>query len=45
MHFRSQGEPQKAEASYLRALRLNSGNRTALDGLPRVQGDSSSGAK
>jgi len=39
-NFRAQGQLQRAEASYNQALRLNSGNRTAADGLARVQGDS-----
>ncbi|MSP40666.1 MAG: tetratricopeptide repeat protein [Deltaproteobacteria bacterium] len=38
-NYHAQGQPQRAEASYNQALRLNSGNRTAADGLARVQGD------
>jgi hypothetical protein len=38
-NFRALGMSQKAEASYLEALRLNSGNRTASDAISRPQGD------
>lgn len=40
-NYRAQGQPQRAEASYNQALRLNSGNRAATDGLARMQGDPS----
>jgi Tetratricopeptide repeat len=36
-NFRALGMVDKAEASYAQALRLNSGNRTANDALPRLQ--------
>ena len=36
-NFRALGMPDKAEASYAQALRLNSGNRTANDALTRLQ--------
>jgi hypothetical protein len=39
-NFRALGMVDKAEASYAQALRLNSGNRTASDALPRLQGQS-----
>jgi tetratricopeptide (TPR) repeat protein len=35
-NYRALGMTQKAEASYEQALRLNSGNRTALDALSRL---------
>jgi len=38
-NFRAQGQLQRAEVSYNYALKLNSGNRTATDGLTRLQGD------
>jgi tetratricopeptide (TPR) repeat protein len=37
--FRALGMPQKAEASYQQALKLNSGNRTAADALSRMNTD------
>ena len=36
-NFRALGMIDKAQASYAQALRLNSGNRTASDGLGRLQ--------
>ena len=36
-NYRAQGQVSRAEASYLQALRLNSGNRTATDALARMQ--------
>jgi hypothetical protein len=36
---RAAGQSQKAEASYQQALRINSANRAASDGLSRVQGE------
>ena len=36
-NYRAQGQLQRAEASYMQALRLNSGNRTATDALARMQ--------
>jgi tetratricopeptide (TPR) repeat protein len=36
-NYRAQGEAQRAESSYQEALRLNSGNRTAADGLARLR--------
>jgi tetratricopeptide (TPR) repeat protein len=38
-NYRAQGQLQRAEASYNQAIRLNSGNRTAADGLTRLQGE------
>jgi hypothetical protein len=38
-NFRAQGQLQRAEVSYNYALKLNSGNRTATEGLARLQGD------
>jgi hypothetical protein len=38
-NLRAQSQLQRAEASYNHALRLNSGNRTATDGLARLQGE------
>lgn len=35
-NYRALGMTQKAEASYAQALRLNSGNRTALDALSHL---------
>jgi hypothetical protein len=40
-NLRALGMPEKAEASYNRALSLNSGNRTATDALSRLQPDTS----
>jgi hypothetical protein len=37
--YRAQGQLQKAEASYMQAVRLNSGNRTAADALLHLQAD------
>lgn len=39
-NYRALGQFQSAEASYQQAVRLNSGNRTAADGLLRLQSDS-----
>lgn len=36
-NFRALGMIDKAQASYTQALRLNSGNRTASDALPKLQ--------
>jgi len=41
-NFRALGMSQKAEASYAQALRLNSGNRTAMEALSRLQAEGSS---
>jgi predicted Zn-dependent protease len=38
-NFRALGMEQKAEASYAEALRLNSGNRTAMEAIGRIHGD------
>jgi hypothetical protein len=38
-NYRALGQMQKAEASYLQAIHLNSGNRTAADALSRLQAD------
>lgn len=40
-NFRAQGQNQKAEVSYVYALRLNSGNRAAAEGLARLQSEAS----
>jgi len=44
-NYRALGQFQSAEASYQQAVRLNSGNRTAADGLLRLQSDSSPSGK
>jgi tetratricopeptide (TPR) repeat protein len=41
-NYRALGQIQRAEASYTQALRFNSGNRTAADGLARLQADTQS---
>jgi predicted negative regulator of RcsB-dependent stress response len=38
-NYRALGQMQRAEASYAQSLRFNSGNRTAADGLSRLQAD------
>jgi hypothetical protein len=38
-NYRAQGQLQKAEASYVQAVHLNSGNRTAADALSHLQAD------
>ena len=38
-NYRSLGQPQKAETSYQQALRINSGNKTASEGLARLSGE------
>ncbi len=38
-NFRALGQLQRAEASYNEAVRLNSGNRTAIDALARMQSE------
>ena len=38
-NYRALGQPQRAESSYNQALRLNSGNRTAAEGLTRPLSD------
>jgi len=44
-NFRGLGQLQRAEASYVQALRLNSGNRTASEGLGRMQSEPQAGSK
>lgn len=44
-NYRALGVLQRAEASYQQALRLNSGNRTAGDGLFQLQNDNSPSGK
>ncbi len=44
-NYRALGQLQTAEASYQQAVRLNSGNRTALDGLLRLKTDNSFSVK
>jgi tetratricopeptide (TPR) repeat protein len=39
-NLRALGMTQKAEASYAEALRLNSGNRTAMDAIARSHSES-----
>jgi tetratricopeptide (TPR) repeat protein len=39
-NFRALGMTEKAEASYAQALRLNSGNRTALEARSKLSGES-----
>lgn len=43
-NYRSLGQPQKAETSYQQSLRINSGNKTASEGLTRVSGETSAAA-
>jgi hypothetical protein len=38
-NYRALGQGQKAESSFLQALRMNSGNRTAADALLHLQAD------
>lgn len=38
-NFRALGLSQKADSSYLQALRLNAGNRVASEGLSRLRGE------
>jgi tetratricopeptide (TPR) repeat protein len=44
-NFRAQGQFPRAEVSYNYALRLNSGNRTAAEGLARLQSDAQPASK
>ncbi|MGH7832948.1 MAG: tetratricopeptide repeat protein [Candidatus Binatia bacterium] len=44
-NFRALGMSQRAEASYAHALRLNSGNGTAIEGLNRLPGSRASGQR
>ncbi|SRR5581483_11739256 len=44
-NYRALGQTQRAEASYTQALRFNSGNRAATDGLARLQADTQSVTK
>ena len=44
-NFRGLGQMQRAEASYVQALRLNSGNRTASEGLGRMQSEPQAATK
>ena len=44
-NYQALGLLQRAEASYQQAVRLNSGNRTAADGLSRLQSDSAPSGK
>ncbi|HKY07745.1 MAG TPA: hypothetical protein VJQ55_05875 [Candidatus Binatia bacterium] len=44
-NYRAQGQLQRAEASYLNALRLNSGNRIAADALARMQVETPSASR
>ncbi len=38
-NFRALGRPQQADASYAQALRLNPGNRAAIEGLTSLKGE------
>ena len=38
-NYRALGMMQQAEASYAQALRLNSGNRIAVEAMSRLQGE------
>ena len=38
-NYQALGQAQRAEASYVQSLRFNSGNRSAADGLSRLQAD------
>ena len=40
-NFRALDQPQKAETSYHLSLRINSGNKTASEGLARLSGETS----
>ena len=44
-NYRAQGQLQRAETSYMQALRLNSGNRTATDALARMQVETPSASR
>ena len=44
-NYRALGQLQRAEASYAQALRINSGNRTAADGLNRLQVETPSSSR
>jgi hypothetical protein len=44
-NFRALGMSDKAEASYAEALRLNSGNRTAIEALGPMHGEGPSGSR
>jgi tetratricopeptide repeat protein len=44
-NYRALGQGQKAESSFLQALRLNSGNRTAADAVLRLQAESQPASK
>jgi hypothetical protein len=44
-NFRALGMTQKAEASYAEALRLNSGNRTAIAATTRLHGEGQSNSR
>ena len=44
-NYRAQGQLPRAEASYMQALRLNSGNRTAVDALARMQVETPSASR
>jgi predicted negative regulator of RcsB-dependent stress response len=44
-NYRALGQLQSAEASYQQAVRLNSGNRTATEGLLRLKAENSFSGK
>ena len=44
-NYRALGQAPRAEASYHQSLRLNSGNRTASDGLARMTAETPAAAK
>ena len=44
-NYRALGQLQRAEASYSQSLRINSGNRTATDGLNRLQVETPSSSR
>ena len=44
-NYRALGQAPRAEASYHQSLRLNSGNRTAADGLARMTAETPAAAK
>ena len=44
-NYRALGQAPRAEASYHQSLRINSGNRTASDGLARMAAESTAAAK
>ena len=44
-NYRALGQAQKAESNYPQSLRINSGNRTASDGLAQLSGEAPTASK